>query len=87
MVDFPADPPAKKLHKVGHEGRNILAALSQRRQLHGKDIQAKVEVTAEFTISHHPRQIAMGSSYESHVDLMSPAASQALEFLFLQYAQ
>jgi hypothetical protein len=87
MVDLPTYPSAKKLDKVRYEGRNILAAFSQRRQLDRKDIQAKVEVTAEFAISHHPRQIAMGGSYEPHIYLVSPAAAQAFEFLFLQYAQ
>jgi hypothetical protein len=87
MVDLPAHPPAKKLDKVRYEGRYILAALSQWRQLDRKDIQAKVEVTAKFAISHHPRQIAMGRSYKPHIYLVSPAASQAFEFLFLQYAE
>jgi GTPase len=87
MVDLPAYLPAKNLDKVVYEGRNILAALSQRRQLHRKDIQAKVEVTAELAIFHHPRQIAMGSSHEPHIYLVSATASQTFEFLFLQYAQ
>ena len=86
MVDLPAYPPAKKLDKVRYEGRYILAALSQWRQLDRKYIQAKVEVTAKFAISYHPRQVAMGGSYEPHIHLMSPAASQAIELLFLQYA-
>jgi hypothetical protein len=87
MVDLPAYPSAKKLDKVRYEDRNILAALSQRRQLDRKHVQAKVEVATEFAISHHPRKIAMGGSYQPHIHLVSPAASQALEFLFLQYAQ
>jgi hypothetical protein len=86
MVNLPAYPPAKKLDKVRYEGGYILAALSQRRQLDRKDIQAKVEVTAKLAISHHPRQIAMGGSHEPHIHLVSPAAAEAFEFLFLQYA-
>src|SRR5207302_7585753 len=86
MFDFSAYSPAKRLDKVRHEGLNILAAFSQRRQLDRKEIQAKVEVTAKFAISHHPRQIAMDGSYKPHIYLESPAAPQAFEFLFLQYA-
>ena len=73
--------------KIIHQQADILRPIAQRRQLDRKDIQAKIEVTAEFSILHHPRQIAMGSSYEPHIYLVSLAATQAFEFLFLQDAQ
>ncbi len=87
MVDFPSHPSTKKLDEVRYKSRYILAAFSQRRQLDRKDIQAKVEITAEFTISYHPCQVAVGSGYEPNIHMVSLAAAQAFEFLLLQYAQ
>jgi hypothetical protein len=84
---LPAYTPAKKLDKVRYQGRNVFTALSQRRQLDRKYIEAKVEVTAKFAISHHPRQVAMRCSHEPNIHLVSSAAAQTFEFLFLQYAQ
>jgi len=68
-------------------GGYILSAISQRRQLNRKDIQAEVEVAAEFAIFHHSREVTMRSSNESNIHLVSPAASQAFELLFLQDAK
>jgi hypothetical protein len=87
MVDLPAYPAAQSLDKMRHEGGNVFAAITQRWQLDGKYIQAKVEVTSKFAISYHFRQVAMSCSYESNIHLVSSTATQAFEFLFLQYAQ
>ena len=87
MVDGPAYSAAKDLDEMRHEGRNVLAALSQRRQLNRKYIQAKIKVTAKLAISHHLRQVAMGRSYEADIHVVSLTAAQAFEFLLLQYAQ
>ena len=53
----------------------------------GEDIQTIVEVAAKFASIHHLRQIPIGCSHQPYVHLVSPSAAQALEFLFLQYAQ
>ena len=82
-----ADKGTLFLDEVRHQRWNILAALSQRRQLHWKYIEAKIKVTAELAIFHHLRQVAMGCSYEPNIDLVSPAAAQAFEFLLLQYTE
>src|ERR1700756_2760074 len=70
-----------------HQGRNVLATFSQRRQKHWKYIQAKVQVAAKLSISYHCRQVLMRRSYKPDIDSMGPTAPQAFELLFLQYAQ
>src|ERR1700734_3763789 len=67
-----------------NQGRNVFATFPQGWQLDRKHIQAEIKVAAKIAISHHPCQIAMGSSYEPDIDLMRPAASQTFEFLLLQ---
>jgi hypothetical protein len=87
MIDLPAYPPANKLNKVRYQSWDILSALSQWGQMDWKYIQAKVEVTAKFAISHHRRQVAMRSSYQPHIYMVSSTAPQTFELLLLQYAQ
>src|ERR1017187_1449715 len=53
LVDLPAYPSPKNLDKVRNEGRNVFTALSQGRQHDREYIEAKIEVTAKFAISHH----------------------------------
>jgi len=65
----------------------ISSRRSLRRQLNGKNIQAKVKVTAKVAIAHHLRKVAMGRSHEPNVYMVSSTAAQTLEFLFLQYSQ
>jgi hypothetical protein len=87
MLDLPAHSATESFNKVCDQGGYILTAISQRRQLNRKDIQAEVEVAAEFAIFHHTRKVTMRRSYQANVHLVSPAASQAFELLFLQDAK
>src|SRR5208282_4940908 len=66
---------------------NVFAAFPQWWQQDGEDIQTIVEVAAKFASIRHLCQIPIGCSHQSHVHLVSPGAAQALEFLFLQYAE
>src|SRR5271156_5362497 len=70
-----------------HQGWDVFAALPQWWQQDGEDIQTVVEVATKFASIHHLRQIPIRCSHQPHVHLVSPSAAQALEFLFLQYAQ
>jgi hypothetical protein len=75
VVDISTYLTAEDLDKMRDKSWNVLAALSQRRQLDRKDIQAKVEVTAELALSYHPRQIAVGRSDEPHIYLVGSTAA------------
>jgi hypothetical protein len=87
MVDLPTYAVAKDLDKMFHKGGNIFTALSQGRQLDRKYIQTKIEITTKFAISHHLGQVTVGCSDKPNIHLVSPTATQAFEFLFLQYAK
>ena len=87
VLDLTTHPPAKNLDKMHHQGRNIFVARPQRWQQHGEDIQPVVEVAAKLASIHHFREIAIRGSHEPNIHVVSPSATQALELLFLQYAQ
>ena len=87
MFDLPAHPAAENLDKMRHQRRNVFAARPQWRQQEGKNIETVVEVTAKFASLHHLRQVTVRRSDQPNVHLVSPSAAQALELLFLQYAQ
>src|SRR6266446_8013764 len=72
---------------MSHEGRNVFAALTQRWQQDGEDIQTIIEIAAKFSTIHHLRQISIRCSNQPNVHLVSPRTPQPLELLFLQDAQ
>src|SRR5437016_11980513 len=78
---------AKDLDEMCDQGRNIFPALPQRWQCDRKHIQTVIEIAPKFVALHHVNQISVGRSYEPDVHLVSPSATQALEFLFLQDTQ
>src|SRR5580693_5495437 len=83
-IDLFTHPAGIDLHKVFHQSRNVFTARTQRRQRDWKHIQTIVEIATKFIALHHFNQISVGRSYEANVYLVSPTATQALEFLLLQ---
>jgi signal transduction histidine kinase len=76
----------KILYEMGNQGGDIFATFPEWRHHDGKNVQTVVEVTAEFVATQHFVQIAICCCNQSNADAVRPAASQALEFLFLQAA-
>ena len=87
VLDLPAQPAAENLDKMRHQGRDVFPARPQGWQPEGKNIETVVEVTTKFATLHHLRQVTVRRSDQPNIHLMSPRAAQALELLFLQYAQ
>src|SRR5260370_1887880 len=87
MFDLLIHPAGINLDKMCDKRRNIFPALPQRWQRDRKHIQTVVEVATKFAPLHHVNQISVGRSYQADVHLVSPSATQALEFLFLQDTQ
>src|SRR5580692_829321 len=73
--------------EMPYQSRNILCALSQRRNLDRKYFQTIIKVLAKGPLFHHRGQVPMGGGDQPHVNLMRAVASEPLEFLFLQDAQ
>ena len=87
MLDLATHPAAVNLDKVGHEGRNVFATFTQRRQQDGKDVETVVKIAAKHTTVHHLPQITICRSNQANIYLMCASAAQSLELLFLQNAE
>lgn len=79
-----ADPVGERFDEVPHQGHDVVAPFTQGRQVNGKDIQAVVEIAAEFITPDQLTQIAVGGGDNPYVDAVRLTAAQAFEFLFLQ---
>src|SRR5579859_3641400 len=87
MVDLFIHSAGINLNKMFDKRWNIFSARTQRRQRDWKYIQTIVEIAAKFVSLYHFSQISVGRSHEADVNLVCPAAAQALEFLLLQHAK
>src|SRR6266567_6081942 len=67
--------------------RNITTPLAQRRHQYRHDANAIVKVGAELLARHRLLEIPVGSRDHAHVDLDGMVTADALEFVFLKYAQ
>ena len=81
--DLPHQLKCEKLH----EGPDILAPLTQRRQLDFRELQAIVEISAEPSVGDRHFQVGIGRCHNAHIHLDRRAAADALEFLILDDAQ
>src|SRR5262249_26515322 len=78
---------AQLLQEVLHEERNVLAALAERRQAHGDDVEAGEESLAGRALRDHLREIRMRGGDDAHVDLDRVGVADALELALLQHAE
>ena len=74
------------LQEVLGEQRDVVAPVAQRRDRHGDDVQAVVEVLAEAPLAHGGPQILVGGGDQAQVDLQRPPA-EPLDLALLQHAQ
>src|SRR5215472_11726306 len=86
-VNALAHAPPKYLDEMQDQLAYVLPVLSQGRDQDGIHVRPITKITAEFVTCNHLGQIAMGSSDQTHVDLMGTSAPSALELLFLQNTQ
>lgn len=73
--------------KLGGEQFNILAALSERRNVNRKNMQSEVEVLARLPFHRHPLEIAMRGRDDAHVHFRRLGAAQWFELALLNDAQ
>src|SRR5580693_7760984 len=73
-VDLLPHAAAKQLHEMRDKTRNVLPALSERRQQDGEDVQAIIQVTAKLPASYHLDQIAIGCRYQPDIHFVCAAA-------------
>ena len=70
-----------------NEHRNVIAAITQGRQLHGNDVQTVIEVLSERSLGHHLREVGIRSGDDPHVDLDRLTVADTLELALLERAQ
>ncbi|MNT82861.1 hypothetical protein D3C72_2226510 [compost metagenome] len=69
--------------EVFDQQRDVLAALTQGRDAHRKDVQAIEQVRAETSLAHGRFQVFMGGGDHSHVDLAGLRIADPFQFLLL----
>src|SRR6202140_934682 len=70
-------------HKVPHQKRNVLDAMTKGGNLDGEYANPIIEVTAKKALFDHLGQILVGRSDYSKVQAHGASASQPLKLLFL----
>src|SRR5262249_24062993 len=74
-------------HEVPHQHGKVVAALAQRRQVDGEDVQPVVQVWPELPLLRPRLEVAVGGGDQPHVGADRLVAADALERLLLQDAQ
>jgi hypothetical protein len=78
---------SEPLHEVFYQQRDIILAFPQWGKEDGEDIEPVIQIGAELPLLHHAPQVLVGRRDDAHVDLNGAGAAQALELLFLKYAE
>jgi hypothetical protein len=88
------DPTNRFAHLRGISGdeilsqqKYVLAALAQRRNVNGKDVQTIEEVRTEFPGTNCGPEVAVGGCEYSNVDGDALRTSDSFEFAFLEHSQ
>ena len=67
--------------------RNVLRTLAQRGQVDPHDVQAMIEVAAEFSQPDHVRQVLVRSGQKARIDLHRHRLAHGHYFMLLQHAE
>ena len=78
---------ANLLAKFVRQQADVVAALAQRRQLDGKNIEPVIKILAEFAFPRRLLEIPIGGGDHANIDFLRPRAAHRLKLPFLQHAQ
>src|SRR5437016_5731262 len=70
-----------------YEQRDIIPALTKRREVEGDDVEAVVEIFAEAAITHETQQVDIRRGHDAHIHFDIFGAAQTHEFAFLDDPQ
>jgi len=79
--------PGVFAQKVLHQNRNVLAPFAQRWELEAHHVQAMEKVLAEFPLTKHGFQVAVGGGQDAHVHRDGLGPTYPLKGLLLEHAQ
>src|ERR1017187_1690002 len=85
--DFAVHAAGILLHEVAHQQRDVFAALAQRRDRDGKDVEAVIKVGAELALLDHEGEVAVGGGHQPGVGADGAGTAEALKFALLEDAQ
>ena len=69
------------------QDQQIIAAFAQGGDRNREDVEAIIEILAEFTFFHVAEQIAIRGGEQANVNLDRAVAADAFEFAFLEHAK
>src|SRR6266852_1623679 len=75
------------VEEMVHEHGNIGATVAQGREVHGHDVQAKIEVFAKCALAVGSLEVSVGCSDDAHINAHMIIAANRPDFLLLQNAQ
>ena len=70
----PSSRRRELFHEVSRQQGDVPAAIAERRQFDGKDVQAIIEVAPECSLMHHIFQRPVGGGDQAHVRAAGPPA-------------
>jgi hypothetical protein len=74
------------MKKIG-EAEHIIAALAQRGQPQGDDVEAEEQILAELAFPHPVFKVAVGGGEHAHIHFHGFRAAHAVYFPFLQHSE
>ena len=76
-------PASELVNEMTHEQRNVLRALSQRRNVNRENVKPVIEVAAKLFVLDHLLQAAVSGSDDSNVNFPCHSTAQPIELSLL----
>jgi hypothetical protein len=86
-ADLAAHLVRQLLDEVGDQERDVLAPVTERRQVDRDDVQAVEEILAQHAVGDRAAQIAVGGRHQAHVDLHVPRVAHPADLALLDRAE
>ncbi len=72
--------------EMAGQGRDVLAAIAERRDPQHDDLQAIIEILAEAALADQGGEVAVGGGDDAHVDDLGPLLAEREHFAVLEEA-
>src|SRR6266446_7750525 len=86
-LDLFSHAPSVLIGEVVNQKRNVITAISQRRDINRKHVQTIVKITSELFFGDQLGDVGIRGRQYANIDALSASTAQALKFLLLQNSQ
>src|SRR5882724_978443 len=86
-LDLFSHAPSVLIGEVVNQKRNVITAISQRRDINREHVQTIVKITPELFFGDQLGQAGIRSRQYANIDALSASTAQTLKFLLLQNSQ